>query len=212
MKMILKKNQMIITALAIMIAVAGYLKYSDGKIDADTIATNTSAVEIVSDEILTDEVLVTDQIQTDISLEEVAILESEEELPGDAVFTTSDAAIRSTFASEARLNREQTRAKNKESLMEIINSTVVTESQKQDALNEMLELTSISEQETSTETLLEAKGFEDVLVSISDQKVDVVVNQSQVSDTQRAQIEDVVSRKTGISAENIVITPVAVAE
>ncbi|MGN0334046.1 MAG: SpoIIIAH-like family protein [Lachnospiraceae bacterium] len=212
MKAILKKNQLIITALAVMIAVAGYLKYSDSMIDSDMIAANTSAVETVTDEIVTDPEIET-ELETEISMEDIyTAADSLEESPGEAVFTGSDVTVSSGFASEAKLNREQTRSKNKESLLEIINSSVVSESQKQEAIDQMLELTTIAERETGTETLLEAKGFEDVLVSISDNKVDVVVNQSQVSDTQRAQIEDVVSRKTGISPENIVITPVQVDE
>ncbi len=198
MKKIFKKNQLIITALAVMIAVAGYLKYSDSMIDSDMIVANTSAVEVVTDELITE----------DITLEEAEA----DDLPGDAVFTSTDVTVNSGFASEAKLNREQTRSRNKESLNEIINSSAVSEAQKQAAIDQMLELTTIAEQETGAETLLEAKGFEDVLVSVSDGKVDVVVNQSQVSDTQRAQIEDVVSRKTGIGAENIVITPVQTTE
>jgi stage III sporulation protein AH len=117
-----------------------------------------------------------------------------------------------TFASEAKLSRDQTRAKNTESLLQIINSDVVSEAQKQSAIDQMLELTDISERETGAETLLAAKGFEDVVVSISEGKVDVVINQSEISDVQRAQIEDVITRKTGIPPENIVITPMIAAE
>ena len=76
----------------------------------------------------------------------------------------------------------------------------------------MLQLTDISERETGAETLLAAKGFEDVVVSIAGAKVDVVVNQPEISETQRAQIEDVVTRKTGIPPENIVITPIVTAD
>ena len=96
--------------------------------------------------------------------------------------------------------------------MEIINSDVVSEAQKQGAIEQMLELTDISERETGAETLLSAKGFEDVVVSISDSKVDVVINQSEISDAQRAQIEDVITRKTGVPPENIVITPMVTVE
>ncbi|MDD7147336.1 MAG: SpoIIIAH-like family protein, partial [Lachnospiraceae bacterium] len=55
---------------------------------------------------------------------------------------------------------------------------------------------------------LEAKGFEDVVVSISDEGVDVVVKAQSLTDAQRAQIEDIVQRKTGTSPENIIISPV----
>ena len=56
--------------------------------------------------------------------------------------------------------------------------------------------------------LLEAKGFTDVVVSITDNAVDVVLNMGDVTDAKRAQVEDIVKRKTNISAENIIITPI----
>ena len=50
------------------------------------------------------------------------------------------------------------------------------------------------------------------MVSITDGQADVVVNMTEIDDAGRAQIEDIVKRKTGISGENIVITPMAEAE
>ena len=209
MKVNFKKNQLIITALAVMIAIAGYLKYSDTMFSSEQLAASASSDEVVTQE----------EIEMDISAEDIyastgimeEVLEESAEgadaEPGEAVLTSAESAAYS-FASEAKLNRDQTRAKNTESLLEIINSEVVSESQKQGAVEQMLELTDISERETGAETLLAAKGFEDVVVSISDSKVDVVVNQSEISDAQRAQIEDVVTRKTGVPPENIVITPI----
>ena len=215
MKTSLKKNQLIITALAVMIAIAGYLKYSDTLIDSEQLAA-TSASD--------NEVIAQDEIEMDISAEDIyastGITEKAEETsleevaesqPGDAILTSTEIALHS-FSSEAKLSRDQTRAKNTESLLEIINSDVVSETQKQAAIDQMLELTDISERETGAETLLAAKGFEEVVVSISDAKVDVVINQSEITDAQRAQIEDVITRKTGIPPENIVITPMVTTE
>ena len=102
--------------------------------------------------------------------------------------------------------KEQVRAKNKETLLEIINNVNISEEQKQEAIDGMIALTDIAEKETAAEILLEAKGFDDVVVSITDGMVDVVVNTAELSEAQRAQIEDIVIRKTGISAENIVIS------
>ena len=58
--------------------------------------------------------------------------------------------------------------------------------------------------------MLEAKGFSDAVVSISQGNADVIVNAKELSSQQIAQIEDIVKRKTGIAAHNIVITPVKV--
>ena len=214
MKTSFKKNQLIITALAVMIAIAGYLKYSDSMIDSQQLAAASAS---------TDELIVSDEIEMDISAEDIyastgiteeaveEAAETSDTEPGEAVFTSTNMAS-GTFVSEAKLSRDQTRAKNTESLLQIINSDVVSEAQKQSAIDQMLELTDISERETGAETLLAAKGFEDVVVSISDMKVDVVINQSEISDVQRAQIEDVITRKTGLPPENIVITPMIAAE
>lgn len=214
MKTSIKKNQLIITALAVMIAIAGYLKYSDSMIDSEQLAAASASTEefIVSDEIEMDisaeDIYASTGITEEVTDETAEVPETE---PGEAVLTSSD-TVGYSFASEAKLSRDQTRTKNTESLLEIINSEVVSEEQKQAAIDQMLELTDISERETGAETLLSAKGFEDVVVSISDSKVDVVINQSEISDVQRAQIEDVITRKTGVPPENIVITPIITTE
>ena len=70
----------------------------------------------------------------------------------------------------------------------------------------LMALSAIAEKENAAETLLMAKGFADPVVSITDGKVDVVINASSITDPQRAQIEDIVKRKTETGAENIVIT------
>ena len=91
-------------------------------------------------------------------------------------------------------------------LLAIINNANIEESAKQEAIQDMIRLTEISEKENAAETLLMAKGFSDPVVSISSEKVDVVVNASSITDAQRAQIEDIVKRKAEVQAENIIIT------
>ena len=80
--------------------------------------------------------------------------------------------------------------------------------QKQAAIDAMIALTDIAERESEAEMLLQAKGFTDVIVSINGNSVDVVVNALSLSDAQRAQIEDIIKRKTYITAENIIISTV----
>ena len=73
-------------------------------------------------------------------------------------------------------------------------------------VNAMIALTAVAEKENAAETLLQARGFADPVVSLTDGKVDVVINAPSITDQQRAQIEDIVKRKTEVSAENIIIT------
>ena len=102
----------------------------------------------------------------------------------------------------------KTRARNKETLLEIINSTELSDAQKQEAVDSMVRMTDIAEKEAAAETMLASKGFLDSVVSISEDSADVVVNASELTEANRAQIEDIVTRKTGVAAQNIVITPV----
>ena len=110
--------------------------------------------------------------------------------------------------ADAKVTREQVRAKNKETLLEIIDNDSLSDEQKQDAVDQMVFMTEIAEMEAAAETLLSSKGFSETVVSISDDMVDVVVNASELDDAGRAQIEDIVARKTQIAPENIVITPI----
>ena len=238
MKNIAKKNQIIITTLAIMIAVAGFLNYSSKGInktkssssDSATAATKESVdVADISDEDIyaktqnmiaqttqsTGESLSEDIAETIESLdndpaEETAQAENINEAqqtsdstPGEAVLANSGAVA---SIADLKLTREQVRSKNKETLNEIVNNASLSDEQKKSAVNEMVNLTDISEKEAATEILLQAKGFTDVVVNIENDSVDVIVNVAELTDANRAQIEDIVKRKTGVMGENIVIT------
>ena len=214
MKKIFKKNQIIITALAVMIAVAGYLNYSGSKLGTEVSGTAADENSVkketeLSTETGNDSALIDiDSLDMDFTDDSFSMAEGQiTDTPGEAVLTSVPGS--SGFAAEARLSREQVRAKNKETLLEIINNVNIAEEQKQDALNSMNQMTEIAEKEAAAELLLESKGFADAVVSITDGTVDVVISQVGVTDAQRAQIEDIVKRKTEISGENIVITPMA---
>lgn len=246
MKSIFKKNQLMITALAVMIAIAGYLQFAGENIDPEYVTVEDGFTDISDEDMavanLTDvesldsevDVIMEDYLEegmvevaevtgdagaqvvegttgaamqvADAGSQVAEVTPEDGEIPGEAVFTSTSGV---TVLSEAKLLKEQTRAKNKETLMEIINSAGITDEQKQDAINSMVEMTEIAEKETAAEILLEAKGFSDVVVSINEDAVDVVVNAAELSDAQRAQIEDIVKRKTDISAENVIISTVS---
>lgn len=257
MKKIFGKNQVIITALAVMIAVAGYLSVTqdkskevanmggnqtdDGTDDGtnlDEASADGTLFDISDDDIaqleggyqLSDNGDIvtgdTDNAPTDIAQSDAsnagntAAPDNSGNTPQDSetgVNTAGEAVlVSSTIGAEyfdaAKLSREQTRSKNKEILMELVNSSATTEAQKEKAVGEVIELTSNLEKETAAENMLEAKGFGDCIVNIVDGKVDVIVNANNLTEKQIAQIEDVVKRKTNVTAENIVITPVGVTQ
>lgn len=207
MKKIFKKNQVIITALAIMIAVAGYINYSDSKFGTskqkkeDTKETASETQKIV-EEIESMDYDITDETAMLEENQKAQETQGETETPGEAVLTGS-----SNFVAQAKVNREQVRSANKETLLEIINNENLGEEQKQDAVNSMVNMTNLAEQEEAAELLLEAQGFSNIVVNLTGDSADVIVPKEYMEDARRAQIEDIVKRKTSVPAENIVITP-----
>ena len=238
MKKMLRRNQIIVTTLAVMIAAAGYLNYTDSQnLDPDSGAYEAGAMDVGEEEI---------QMENQAALdaqggyEEIASLDQDGaapeetqplvlaegepaaqdgageagtesgeaqaglENPGEAILTSGMSVA--DYIAGVQLSREQVRARNKDTLLNIINSTGIEEAAKQEAIQEMIDLTELSEKENAAETLLMAKGFLDPVVSISSDKVDVIVNAASITDAQRAQIEDVVKRKTEMAADSIIIT------
>ena len=56
--------------------------------------------------------------------------------------------------------------------------------------------------------ILSAKGFGNAIVSIGEGSVDVIVDKEELTDVERAQIEDIIVRKTNCTIDQIVITSV----
>ena len=208
MKKRVHKNQIVITTLAVLIAVAGYVTYdkkgADIK-DAETVANmNQGAVSDQADK----DYETGEDLDITSSKEDLADASTEDvENPGETVLTSVKIGD-SDYAAKVKLNREQVRSKNKETLQAIIDNDSLDESKKKDAVNEMITLTDIAEKESNAEMMLEAKGFTDVVVSMNDDGCDVVLNMGEATDAKRAQVEDIVKRKTGVSADKIVITPI----
>ena len=247
-----RRNQIIITTLAVMIAAAGYLNYAGKRdLEAGSRLSQAGSLELSEEDLMAENLAAQSETVSDIlSLDndpaegEVAEAGPEDtslalgdngtggeastqegelsgnstdtgntgesadpagyENPGEAVLTSGMSVA--DYIAGVQLSREQIRAKNKETLMSLINSTNIDEAAKQQAIQDMIRITEISEKDNAAETLLMAKGFADPVVSITDDKVDVVIHASSITDPQRAQIEDIVKRKAEVGADQIIIT------
>ena len=241
----MKRNQIMITALAVMIAIAGYLNFAGNKISKESLVVSeevmtedemTALLDLSEEDILSDidsldeeavltenymeeeMVVVTDGAGTtdeaffsDIKVEMASNKEEAEDevmegIPGEAVFTSTHAV---STLSAAKLLKEQTRARNKEALSSIINNEVLDSAQKEEAVMSMVNLTERSEMEMEAEILLSAKGFAQNVVSIGENSVDVVVCMDTLTDAHLAQIMDIITRKTKVAPENVIISRVA---
>lgn len=204
MKKVFHKNQIVITTLAVLIAIAGYVSYDRKNADADD-----EAQIVANTDVLNEDANLAMDISDEDSVQTMTTESKDKEIdnPGETVLTSANAGA-SDYAAQVKLNREQVRSKNREMLQSIIDNESLEEAQKQDAVNEMIKLTDVAEKEANAEMMLEAKGFSNVVVSIGEDSCDVVLDMGEVTDAKRAQVEDIVKRKTGVAAENIVITPI----
>ena len=133
MKKVFKKNQIVIAVLAVMIAAAGYLNYS-GKIFGSKNKTAETGSEMANKELLD----ISDQDTGGDSSLQTADNDQVDGNPGEAVLTNGSV---SALVAQAKVNREQVRAKNKETLQAIIDNADIAEDQKADAVAQMVEMT-----------------------------------------------------------------------
>lgn len=218
--MTVKRNHVIISALVLMIAVAGYLNFMEGPAEegGNMALTNSGEIRaLIMDDTTGQEVAVvnitddmgdwdvTHDIAISSTFDESATNQQGTAAAGQAVFvnTTND----SSFFVQAKLNREQARSSQKASLTDMINNDNIDQDLRAQTAEQLLNLQGRVERETAAEALIESKGFQEVYVRIGDNSVDVVVDRPELTDAEIAQIEDIVRRKTGFTLEQIFISP-----
>lgn len=227
-----RRNQIIVTVLVFMIAIAAFLQFKDpGEIVvAPQIVEGAGAMKEVAvteidpsdvdffEQFTVDENGAIETLAPDTPDEEEAVPSEETEnnvKTGDVVITKQnpnnlveskgDKNISVSYFVEEKMLREQTRAAQIEQLTEYVANESLDADTKAKAAESLLALNDRIEKENAAEALLRAKGFKDVFVRIDEKSVDVVINRTDLSDEEIAQIEEIVHRKTGYSVGQIKI-------
>ena len=200
----LKRNQVIITALVVMVGAAGYLNHIGNTESAEVVLTDDQDITgLIPDYDLYGEEIVHNNENKDT---ETASNENSEDEAGKAVFVNN--SNDTSYFIQAKLEREQARAKQKDILTDMINNNNIEQDKKSTAADEMLKIQERIEKETASEAMIESKGFKEVYVRIDDETVDVVVNKPELSEAEIAQIEDIIKRKTGATVDKIRISSI----
>ena len=156
-----KRNQVVVTALAVMIAVAGYLNFteskSSGNIDSVDLNDPTSYQALLNDDgsIAT----VADDSDTD-GLELALGGDVDQTDESQQVYDDTGAAIYvsttpDTYFVQNKMDREQARASQKDMLTEMINNENIDEAKKQECADNLLEIQQRIEKETASEAMIE---------------------------------------------------------
>jgi stage III sporulation protein AH len=225
----LKRNQVVITSLVVMIGVAGYLNHAEntremtqitlddhGNIATSPLVSNefevidASSIQGVSLQSVREEQMLTQMsdsplVAVEHKLQNSTLVEDQREA-GEAVFVSTHQVSDNAHFVSARLEREQSRAMQKEILVELINNEFIEAEQKAESAEAMLNMQRRIEKETAAESMIESRGFSDAYVRIDDQTVDVIVNKETLTEAEIAQIEDIVKRKTGMESSAIRIS------
>ncbi len=130
---------------------------------------------------------------------------TEAETLGEVKLVSSDASGEGDFFSEARLEREIGRSQSVASLQNIARDASTSAEGRAAAEAEVVELTRLSETESNLETMICAKGFEDAVIYITDEKVTAIIKAEKLESADVAKIVDVITSQTGIPASNIQI-------
>jgi hypothetical protein len=192
----MKRKQVIVLGLVLVIIAVGILQYNlGGSGDTGDLALTGS------------------QYNADSS-------ENPEDIPGAAVYVNSDdnpeqametsgdttSGVYTGYFAEARIERDRARSRQKEELRSLVESGDTNSAAALEAQEKLMDVINRSELETTIETLIKQRGFADALVYISDNDyIDVIVNANSLSEQQVAIISDIVVRHAQVPMENITV-------
>ena len=207
----IKRNQVMITALLVMVMVAGYLNFAEVRNgqSSEMASSYDDKGDMYSALVQDGEIVVfADDEDMDVFSEngyDMITAQAEEDDTGAALFVNSQEE-ESVFFVQAKLEREQARAKQQDMLTEMMNNDNLTAEEISKCSENMLTIQQRIEKETAAEAMIKSKGFGNVYVRIDDETVDVVVDKNELTDADIAQIEDIVKRKTSMSSDKIRIS------
>ena len=179
--MVLKKKEVIATALVVLIGVAGYLNWSYQ--DTIQVSDGESYLEDAK------------------KLGEAEFVSS----PQSEVAETSASPVLDGYFSEAKLSKDNSRSR----ALEILNETAVNESfdgdVRRQAQDKIVSIAENTEKETIIENLAKAKGYKNISVYIDGESVEIIVKKDNFSSDDAKTIKEIVTSELDTSAKNIKI-------
>ena len=109
------------------------------------------------------------------------------------------------FFVEYRLQRDRVRGQEMEILNDFINNPNTTADGKVRAEEQLLKLVDIMEKELLVENLVKAQGYSDAIFFYKETQAHLVLKAGDLTESQFAQLSEMVSVVAGVNMENIVI-------
>lgn len=222
---ILKKNQITILVIALMLVSAGYLNFTamnKNKTVETSKDLNNQEVDyagigdakLVSSngvvENNNEEALVPNENEEINDTKETAIVENNEsktstkntnEIENTSsnteIATTTSATSKETkeYFSSSKLNRETMYSQMLESYRKILENETISETQKAIAQTEIKNINDTKNKIMICENLIRTKGIEDLVIFVNDKSISIVVRTDKLEQEQIAQIQNIVERE-----------------
>ena len=232
MKQILKKNQIIISVIAIMLIAAGYMNYTSNEKQALETAVLTDSEKYAgigdatlvsanvadnNDLVNNDETQNTDNENNDTSKnedkkDEIKSNEQNTETTENAVqneINTSTTVTENSgnqYFAELRLERDKMDSQMLESYQKILSNSQISETQKEISENEIKKINDTRNAIMIAENLIKNKGFQDLIIFINGDSISIIVKAKELKEEQIAQIQNIISRELKGEIENIHIS------
>ena len=221
MKKLLKRNQVIIYVIAIMLMTAGYLNYTtnqDGSLETSmqmeakddiALADVGDATLVSSNDILggdTTETYMTNTTENELS-NSIISTDSQNISTNETEETSTTASSnKDDYFTKSKLERDTMYSQMIETYEKVLNSSNSLETQKQTATQEITKINETKNSIMICENLIKTKGFENCIVFVNGESVSVIIGVSEIKQEEVAQIQNIVSRELKSSIENIHIS------
>ena len=198
-----KKNDVVIYAIALMLVTAGYFNY--------TANVENTAVETYSEEMSNiSDITTNNTVNSNTVIENVAENDKkEDEDIGDAKLVDSNSVVNepTDYYASTKLERDTNYANTLSTYTKIIEDSSVSETQKSIAMKEITKINDTKNAISICENLLSTKGFENYVVLVNNESINVVVKvKGGLTKQKVAQIQNIVSREFNCKIENIHIS------
>ena len=203
----MKKNQVVIYVIALMLVVAGYLNFTADGDFKSAVQTASSEEELdkmanIGDAQLVSSNVVSDDLDTSNTISKSDISESE------SLETTSKDIQKNNddYFSTSKLERDTMYSQMLETYEKVLNSTNSLETQKQSATQEITKINETKNSIMVSENLLQSKGFENSVIFVNGNSISVIIGASELKKEEVAQIQNIIAREMKASIENIHIS------
>lgn len=207
-----KKNQVIIYVIALMLVAAGYLNYTANGNTNSIIPTSGTEEELdqmanIGDaQLVSSNDIVNETVNNTTNNTENAKTENTSSNTVTTSSTTTSTTNNSDYFKTSKLERDTMYSQMIETYEKVLNSDNSLETQKQSATDEIKKINDTKNSIMICENLIQTKGFENSVVFVNGESVSVIIEASELSKEQVAQIQNIISREMNAKAENIHIS------